>query len=67
MKVLIAGAYGQVGQELIRSLSTRIGINNVICADIRDPPSNVKVAVHEKLDILNKQDLYRIIEKHKPI
>jgi uncharacterized protein YbjT (DUF2867 family) len=46
MKVLIAGAYGQVGQELIRALSSRIGINNVICADIREPPSNVHVSIH---------------------
>lgn len=61
MKVLIAGAYGQVGQELIRAISAKIGIQNVICADLREPPSNVKVAIHEKLDILNKQELYRII------
>lgn len=41
MKVLLIGAYGQVGQELIRALSAKIGLNNVICSDIRQPPSNV--------------------------
>ena len=43
MKVLIAGAYGQVGQELIRALTPRIGLSNIICADVREPPNNVKV------------------------
>ncbi len=46
MKILLAGAYGQVGQELIRALSFRMPLKNIICADLREPPSNVKVEVH---------------------
>lgn len=65
MKVLLAGAYGQVGQELIRALSTRLPLSSIICADVREPPSNVKVNVHETLDVLDRQQLYQIIEKHK--
>lgn len=65
MKVLLAGAYGQVGQELIRALSARIGSNNVICADLREPPSNVKVNIHETLNILQKNQLTAVCEKHK--
>ena len=65
MKVLLAGAYGQVGQELIRSLSTKIGLANVICADVRTPPENVKVNTHEHLDLRDKSSLYKILEKHK--
>jgi len=65
MKVLLAGAYGQVGQELIRALSAKIGLNNVVCADLRLPPSNVKVNIHETLDILNKNQLTSVLEKHK--
>lgn len=65
MKVLLAGAYGQVGQELIRALSARTALSNIICADLRGPPANVKVAVHEQLDVLDRQQLDRIIEKHQ--
>jgi nucleoside-diphosphate-sugar epimerase len=65
MRVLLAGAYGQVGQELIRALSAKIGLNNVVCADLREPPSNVKVNIHEKLDILSKDQLAALCEKHK--
>ena len=64
MKVLLAGAYGQVGQELIRALSIKIGPENIVCADLRAPPANVKVRIHEQLDILNKDQLYSIIKKH---
>lgn len=61
MKVLLAGAYGQVGQELIRALSTRLPLQNIICADLREPPSNVHVAVHETLNVLDRNQLYQII------
>jgi dTDP-4-dehydrorhamnose reductase len=46
MRVLIVGAYGQVGQELIRALKPMIGLENIICADIRLPPTSVKVTHH---------------------
>jgi nucleoside-diphosphate-sugar epimerase len=65
MKVLLAGAYGQVGQELIRALSTRLPLTSIICADLREPPANVHVAVHETLNVLDRQQLYQLIEKHQ--
>lgn len=46
MRVLIVGAYGQVGQELIRALKPMIGLENIICADIRLPPQSVQVKHH---------------------
>lgn len=65
MKILLAGAYGQVGQELIRALSKRYALSNIICADVREPPSNVKVEVHEHLNVLDRTDLEKIIKKHQ--
>jgi dTDP-4-dehydrorhamnose reductase len=35
MRVLIIGAYGQVGQELVRSLKPLIGLQNIVCSDVR--------------------------------
>lgn len=46
MRVLIVGAYGQVGQELIRALKPMIGLENIICTDIRLPPQSVQVKHH---------------------
>jgi nucleoside-diphosphate-sugar epimerase len=65
MKILLAGAYGQVGQELIRALSARTGLSNIICADLREPPAHLRVAVHETLNVLDRKQLYQIIEKHQ--
>ena len=65
MKILLAGAYGQVGQELIRALSQRVPLSSIVCADLREPPSNVKVQVHETLDVLSRKQLYDLIDKHK--
>jgi len=65
MKILLAGAYGQVGQELIRALSQRVALSSIVCADLRETPSNVKVAVDESLDVLSKKQLYDLIDKHK--
>lgn len=63
MKVLIVGAYGQVGQELFRSLAGRIGAQNIVCNDIREPPSHLGVKNHQSFDILEKDKLYEVIQK----
>lgn len=54
MKILLAGAYGQVGQELIRALSLRTSLKNIVCADLRGPPPSLKVGVHETLNVLDR-------------
>ena len=54
MKVLLLGAYGQVGQDLFRVLSNRIGANNIYCNDIKNPPVNLGVQNHLRFDVLNK-------------
>ena len=53
MKTLLLGAYGQVGQELMMALSKRIGMQNIVCADIKEPPSHLNVQIHEKVDATN--------------
>ena len=54
MKTLILGAYGQVGQELIMALSKRIGMQNIVCADLKKPPTQLGVQIHEKVDATNE-------------
>lgn len=45
-KILLSGAYGQVGTELFRALASRYGPENVVCTDIRNPPKGVGVIHH---------------------
>lgn len=64
-KVLISGAYGQVGLELYRALSLKIGAENIICTDVRPPPTNVQVKHHYILDALNKEQFFNFLKEHK--
>lgn len=63
--ILIVGAYGQVGQELIRALKLKSGIGKIVCADIRQPPSHLSIDIHETIDALDKAALYHLLEKHE--
>ena len=66
-KILVVGAGGQIGTELIPHLQKNYGHDNVIAADLKD--ENVaklsKIAVTEKLDALNINDFEGVVKKHK--
>ena len=61
-RILITGALGQIGMELLDALQTKFGFENVIASDIRDPQdvdhSNFR---YEKLDVLNSEQMENII------
>jgi len=64
-KVLVIGASGQIGTELVLELRNRFGNEAVIAADIKKPNQNVlDSGEFEELDILNKELLTSIINKH---
>jgi threonine 3-dehydrogenase len=64
-RILLSGAYGQVGQELFRSLASRYGAENVICTDIRNPPKGAGVIHHEIMDINNREHLFDLVKKYQ--
>ncbi len=65
-RVLIIGASGQIGTELVNELRKRIGSENVIASDIREGSEETKSqAPYEQLDILDGDRLKEIVEKHK--
>lgn len=63
-KILIIGAGGQIGQELTEELSKIYGHDHVIASDLK-PSTTLQKNPFEVLDILNKDDLFRIIKKHQ--
>lgn len=65
MKVLLLGAYGQVGQDLFRALAQRIGANNIYCNDIKDPPSSLGVQHHLKFNVIDKEKIYETVKNYK--
>ena len=64
-KILVVGASGQIGTELVVALRNQFGNDNVIASDIK---SEVKPALksgpYEMLDIMNKNQLSEVVNKH---
>ena len=61
-KILITGAVGQIGTDLVEALRKKYSIEQVLSTDIRKNPEDPN---YEMLDILNEQRLREIIQDHK--
>lgn len=63
-KVLVIGAGGQIGTELVIELSERFGKNAVVASDVKvDVPEVLKDFNYVTLNVLDKAELERIVEK----
>lgn len=62
-KVLIIGAGGQIGLELLEELNKLYGSSNVVAADIRSSDAFGNNPF-EVLDVLDKEALFNIVKKH---
>ena len=62
-KILIIGSNGQIGTELLQTLRSKHGNENIIASDIREP----KEPDHyfEQLDVMDKEKLKSIIKKYQ--
>lgn len=61
-KILVTGALGQIGSELVVELQKIYGENNIIISDVKET-SHIE-GIYEKLDVLDRQGLAAIIKKH---
>ncbi len=65
-KILVIGASGQIGTELVLALRQKFGDDSTIASDIKTPNNKVLGSgIFEELDILNKEQLSFIIKKHQ--
>ena len=63
-KILIIGASGQIGIELVLELRKIYGNNNVIAGDVKTPPYEImESGPYELLDVLNKKQIAAVIRK----
>jgi nucleoside-diphosphate-sugar epimerase len=64
MTILVTGALGQIGSELVAALKKIYGEKKVITSDIRiDAPSD-EFTPYESLNVLDKSRLAEIVKKH---
>ena len=65
-KILIIGAGGQIGTELVLKLRELKGVENVIAADLRDEcPNALKNGPYVKMDVLNRESVRSFIIDEK--
>lgn len=64
-RILVLGAGGQIGTELVAELRSERGAENVIATDIKDKDTDFKNSgPFEMLDVLDKENLLRLIKKY---
>jgi len=62
-RILVIGANGQIGSELVEALTAQHGAENVIAADI-GPRSGFGVKRYEPIDVLDRKGVAHIVETY---
>ena len=66
-KILVIGANGQIGTELVTALRGIHGAENVIASDIHSPNYAIRNGgPFEFANVLDKDNLHHIFDKHRP-
>ncbi len=63
-KILVIGAGGQLGSELVQGLWRLYGKENVFATDIKDPQGILSQGHFEILDVLKQKHLFEFIQKN---
>ncbi len=65
-RVLVTGALGQIGSEIILKLQELYGEKNIIASDIRDIKNDISDgSIFEVLDVTDSSEFYNIAKKYK--
>lgn len=65
-RILVTGALGQIGQELVPALRERYGAANVVASDIRVVPAadGLSEGPFEEMDCTDPQRLHTVVRNH---
>src|ERR1700743_2390123 len=66
-KILVIGANGQIGTELVTALRNKYGAEQVIASDINSAAYAIRnTGPFEFANVLDKDNLHHIFQKHRP-
>jgi nucleoside-diphosphate-sugar epimerase len=66
-KILVIGANGQIGTELVNALRHIHGADSVIASDIKSPTYAIRHSgPFEVVNVLDKDNLHHVFNKHQP-
>jgi len=66
-KILVVGANGQIGTELVIALRNQYGAEQVIASDINNPAYAIRNSgPFEFANVLDKETLHHLFHKHQP-
>ena len=64
--ILVIGASGQIGSDLVLELRNKFGSKNIVASDIKEPMTDVlNGGPFVKLDVLDKSALETIVDKYQ--
>ena len=62
-KILVIGASGQIGTELVEGLRARFGADDVVASDIKEPQAK-QTGPFALVNAMDRRGIERVIEKH---
>lgn len=63
--ILVIGAAGQIGTEMVQELRSRHGESHVVASDLLDNPTEgLSNGPYEKIDVLDAPRIFEVIKKH---
>jgi nucleoside-diphosphate-sugar epimerase len=62
-RILVTGAMGQIGSELVPQLQTLYGVDNVVASGRRAPKKDFK-GIYEVLDVLDNVRIYEVVKQY---
>lgn len=65
-KILVTGALGQIGTELVVALRNKYGLENVVASDIKQVPEHIlcKSGPFEIIDVTKSDDIKKVLVNH---